>query len=92
MRFNATLETPPTPISTTGPSHPETLAKDAAARDRIIANLGEDCICFEMEAAGLMNHFPCLAIRGICDYADFYKNDRWQRYASATAQRMLGSS
>ncbi|CVL03350.1 uncharacterized protein FMAN_15242 [Fusarium mangiferae] len=62
-----------------------TLVKDAAARDRIVADVGEDCICFEMEAAGLMNHFPCLVIRGICDYADYHKNDRWQRYASATA-------
>ncbi|KAH0595471.1 hypothetical protein MHUMG1_06646 [Metarhizium humberi] len=62
-----------------------TLVKDAAARDRIVADIGEDCICFEMEAAGLMNHFPCLVIRGICDYADSHKNDRWQRYASATA-------
>ncbi|KAF1812073.1 purine and uridine phosphorylase, partial [Eremomyces bilateralis CBS 781.70] len=62
-----------------------TLVKDAAARDRIVADVGEDCICFEMEAAGLMNLFPCLVIRGICDYADSHKNDRWQRYASATA-------
>ncbi|OWT43384.1 Ankyrin repeat protein [Pochonia chlamydosporia 170] len=62
-----------------------TLVKDAAARDRIVTDVGEDCICFEMEAAGLMNHFPCLMIRGICDYADSHKNDRWQRYASATA-------
>ncbi|UPK91519.1 hypothetical protein LCI18_002454 [Fusarium solani-melongenae] len=62
-----------------------TLVKDAAARDRIVADVGEDCICFEMEAAGLINHFPCLVIRGICDYADSHKNDRWQRYASATA-------
>ncbi|KAJ5835750.1 NACHT nucleoside triphosphatase [Penicillium robsamsonii] len=62
-----------------------TLVKDAATRDRISADIGEDCICFEMEAAGLMNHFPCLVIRGICDYADSHKNDRWQRYASATA-------
>lgn len=62
-----------------------TLFKDAAERDRIVADVGEDCICFEMEAAGLMNHFPCLVIRGICDYADSHKNDRWQRYASATA-------
>ncbi|KGO60646.1 NACHT nucleoside triphosphatase [Penicillium expansum] len=62
-----------------------TLVKDAAARDRIVADIGEDCICFEMEAAGLMNHFPCLVIRGICDYADAHKNDQWQRYASATA-------
>jgi nucleoside phosphorylase len=62
-----------------------TLVKDAATRDRIAADLGNDCICFEMEAAGLMNHFPCLVIRGICDYADSHKDDRWQRYASATA-------
>ncbi|KAK2593842.1 hypothetical protein QQS21_008457 [Conoideocrella luteorostrata] len=62
-----------------------TLVKDAASRDRIVADIGEDCICFDTEAAGLMNHFPCLIIRGICDYADSHMNDRWQRYASATA-------
>ncbi|OWT43619.1 G-protein beta wd-40 repeats containing [Pochonia chlamydosporia 170] len=59
--------------------------KDAATRDQIAGVVGEDCICFEMEAAGLMNHFPCLVIRGICDYADSHKNGLWQRYASATA-------
>jgi nucleoside phosphorylase len=40
---------------------------------------------FEMEAAGLMNNFPCFIIRGICDYADSYKNKRWQEYITATA-------
>lgn len=55
--------------------------KSPAIRDR----LGSGCICFEMEAAGLMNDFPCLVIRGICDYADSHKNDAWQRYAAATA-------
>ncbi|KAF9638039.1 hypothetical protein BFW01_g8936 [Lasiodiplodia theobromae] len=54
-------------------------------RDMILQRLSEDCLCFEMEAAGLMNHFPCLVIRGICDYADTHKNDRWQNYAAATA-------
>jgi nucleoside phosphorylase len=38
-----------------------------------------------MEAAGLMDRFPCLVIRGICDYADSHKNKRWQAYAAATA-------
>ena len=38
-----------------------------------------------MEAAGLMNNFPCLVVRCICDYADSHKSDRWQRYAAATA-------
>jgi nucleoside phosphorylase len=38
-----------------------------------------------MEAAGLMDDFPCLVIRGICDYADSHKKKRWQPYAAATA-------
>jgi hypothetical protein len=38
-----------------------------------------------MEAAGLMNDFPCLVIRGICDYSDTHKHKLWQRYAAATA-------
>jgi hypothetical protein len=38
-----------------------------------------------MEAAGLMNSFPCLVIRGICDYADSHKNKDWQGYAAAVA-------
>jgi nucleoside phosphorylase len=42
-------------------------------------------LCFEMEAAGLMDDFPCLVIRGICDYADSHKNKQWQGYAAATA-------
>jgi nucleoside phosphorylase len=32
-----------------------------------------------------MNNFPCLVIRGICDYSDSHKNDQWQKYAAATA-------
>jgi len=62
-----------------------TLVKNAATRDKIVEEMEEECICLEMEAAGLMNNFPCLVIRGICDYADSHKNDRWQRYAAATA-------
>ena len=42
-------------------------------------------LCFEMEAAGLMDSFPCLVIRGICDYADSHKNTRSQPYAAGTA-------
>lgn len=59
--------------------------KDGVSRDEILQRLEERCICFDMEAAGLMNNFPCLVIRGICDYADAHKNDRWQNYAAATA-------
>jgi hypothetical protein len=58
--------------------------KDGITRDRISAELG-GVLCFEMEAAGLMNSFPCLVIRGICDYADSHKNKWWQPYAAASA-------
>ena len=58
--------------------------RDAAERDRVSAELG-GVLCFEMEAAGLTNNFPCLVIRGICDYADSHKNKKWQAYAAGTA-------
>jgi len=58
--------------------------KDGVRRDKISKDLG-GVLCFEMEAAGLMNRFPCLVIRGICDYADSHKNKQWQGYAAATA-------
>ncbi|CVK98682.1 uncharacterized protein FMAN_08502 [Fusarium mangiferae] len=59
------------------------LMKDALLRDKLAAKHG--ILCFEMEAAGLMNHFPCVVIRGICDYADSHKNDQWQEYAAMVA-------
>ncbi|KAG4261794.1 hypothetical protein FPRO03_11262 [Fusarium proliferatum] len=58
------------------------LIKDGKTRKRLSQAYG--ALCFEMEAAGLHN-FPCLVIRGICDYADSHKNDVWQEYAAATA-------
>ncbi|KAI1076795.1 hypothetical protein F5B20DRAFT_572639 [Whalleya microplaca] len=59
------------------------LMKDALARDRLAAEKG--ILCFEMEAAGLMNNFPCLVIRGICHYSDTHKSDEWQGYAAMSA-------
>jgi nucleoside phosphorylase len=58
--------------------------KDGAERNRVSEKLG-GVLCFEMEAAGLMNTFPCLVIRGICDYADSHKNKRWHAYAAGMA-------
>lgn len=57
--------------------------KHGRTRNNIVKQL--DVLCFEMEAAGLMDNFPCLVIRGICDYADSHKNKHWQGYAAATA-------
>lgn len=59
------------------------LMKDASVRDILVTEM--DVLCFEMEAAGLMNHFPCLVIRGICDYSDSHKNKEWQGYAAMAA-------
>jgi nucleoside phosphorylase len=59
------------------------LMKNALVRDRLAAE--NEVLCFEMEAAGLMNHFPCLVIRGICDYSDSHKNKEWQGYAAMAA-------
>ncbi|KAH8711820.1 hypothetical protein GQ44DRAFT_763039 [Phaeosphaeriaceae sp. PMI808] len=58
--------------------------KDGTTRDERSEELG-GVLCFEMEAAGLMNDFPCLVVRGICDYADSHKNKTWQPHAAATA-------
>lgn len=56
--------------------------KDAFTRDKAAI---QGVLCFEMEAAGLMNHFPCLIIRGICDYSDSHKSKQWQGYAAMVA-------
>jgi nucleoside phosphorylase len=59
------------------------VVKDSHFRNRLRRDLGACCV--DMEAAGLMNNFPCLVVRGICDYADSHKNKDWQGYAAAVA-------
>ncbi|RPA82372.1 hypothetical protein BJ508DRAFT_361306 [Ascobolus immersus RN42] len=57
--------------------------KDAKTRERLRTDL--NAICVEMEACGAMQEFPCLVIRGICDYSDSHKNKIWQPYAALMA-------
>jgi nucleoside phosphorylase len=57
--------------------------KDGRTREILRRKL--NILCFEMEAAGVMNNFACLVIRGVSDYADSHKNDQWQPYAAFTA-------
>jgi nucleoside phosphorylase len=59
------------------------VVKNAVERDFLRVDCG--ALCVEMEAAGLMNRFPCLIVRGIWDYADSHKNDIWHKYAATTA-------
>jgi ankyrin repeat protein/nucleoside phosphorylase len=58
--------------------------RSAIKRNKMGRDIG-DILCFEMEAAGIMTEFPCIVIRGISDYADSHKNDKWQHYAAAAA-------
>jgi nucleoside phosphorylase len=57
--------------------------KHGRTRDQLRSDTG--ALCVEMEAAGLMQDFPCIVIRGICDYADSHKNKEWQGYAAIAA-------
>jgi nucleoside phosphorylase len=59
------------------------IIKNSETRDKLRKDLG--ILCVEMEAAGLIDEFSCLVIRGICDYADSHKNKIWQPYAAASA-------
>ncbi|KAH0563399.1 hypothetical protein GP486_002033 [Trichoglossum hirsutum] len=59
--------------------------KDAIFRDTLNKDLGGHVLCVEMEAAGLVDNFPCIVIRGICDYSDSHKNKDWQEHAAAVA-------
>ncbi|GJP89527.1 hypothetical protein CBS115989_5447 [Aspergillus niger] len=58
--------------------------KHGLTRDRI-AQTTQGILCFEMEAAGIMDYLPCLVIRGICDYSDSHKKKEWQGFAALTA-------
>ncbi|KAL4940359.1 hypothetical protein BDV06DRAFT_22677 [Aspergillus oleicola] len=59
------------------------VVRDSKFRDHWGAQ--SNILCFEMEAAGIMNTIPSLVIRGICDYADSHKNKDFQHYAAAAA-------
>ncbi|KAF4447039.1 hypothetical protein FALBO_16995, partial [Fusarium albosuccineum] len=61
----------------------DSVMKSGEDRDRIAA--AESIIAFEMEGAGVWDIFPCVVIKGACDYADSHKSKVWQRYAAATA-------
>jgi nucleoside phosphorylase len=57
--------------------------KSGEDRDEIAAR--EKVTGFEMKGAGVWDEFPCVVIKGVCDYADSHKNKKWQGYASAAA-------
>lgn len=62
------------------------VVKDSQLRDKLGRELGVYCV--GMEAAGLMNDYPCLVVCGICNYADSHKNKEFQGYAAELQQHM----
>ena len=58
--------------------------KDPQRRGKI-SQVYHNVLCFEMEAAGIMDNKRCLIIRGIANYADSHKNGSWRNYAAGTA-------
>lgn len=57
--------------------------KSGKTREQLQKDTG--ALCVEMGATGLMFDFPCIVIRGICDYADSHMNKQWQGYAALAA-------
>ncbi|KAK4072716.1 uncharacterized protein Triagg1_5761 [Trichoderma aggressivum f. europaeum] len=57
--------------------------KDTILQDMIIRE--EDVLFSDMVAAGSMDYFPCLAIRGICGCSDSDKNEEWRDYTAMAA-------
>ncbi|KAK3323322.1 hypothetical protein B0T19DRAFT_442821 [Cercophora scortea] len=55
-------------------------------RDQLARQTWRDVLCFETAAFGLMHAFPCLVLRGVCDYADSHSTNKlWNEYAAAAA-------
>ena len=61
----------------------DVVLRDAELRDELQKDM--DLLCVETEAAGLVDEFPCLIVRGSCDYADSHENKDWQPYAAIVA-------
>lgn len=58
--------------------------RDANIREKF-KEFNRNILCVETKAEGLTDDFPCVVIRGICDYADSHKTERWEKYAASTA-------
>jgi nucleoside phosphorylase len=61
----------------------DTVMKSGEDRDEIAR--AEKVVGFEMEGVGVWDVFPCVVIKGVCDYADSHKDKVWQEYAAASA-------
>lgn len=61
----------------------DTVMRSGLDRDNLAKE--ENIIAFEMEAAGLWEEVPTLVVKGVFDYGDSHKNEKWHHFSSATA-------
>ncbi|KAG5658065.1 hypothetical protein KAF25_007016 [Fusarium avenaceum] len=61
----------------------DTVLRSAKERERLAKIY--DLVAFEMEGAGAWDQLPSIVVKGVCDYADHFKNKEWQNFAAATA-------
>jgi nucleoside phosphorylase len=61
----------------------DTVMNSGAHRDEISRE--ENVIAFETEGAGAWEEMPCIIVKGVCNYADCHKSDKWLRFATATS-------
>lgn len=65
----------------------DTVLKSGIARDRLARE--HDILAFETEGSGIWDEFPCIIVKGVCDYADSHNNKTWQNFAAATAASVV---
>lgn len=82
-RLNSTQESPQPAVHFGLIASGDSVMKSGEDRDAIAR--AEGVIAFEMEGTGVWDSFPCVVIKGACDYSDSHKSKVWQRYAADTA-------
>ncbi|KAL7937006.1 nucleoside phosphorylase domain-containing protein [Trichoderma chlorosporum] len=61
----------------------DTVMKSGVHRDKLSKE--EKVVAFETEGAGAWEEMPCFIVKGVCNYADCHKNDKWLQFAAATS-------
>ncbi|EHK44799.1 hypothetical protein TRIATDRAFT_199130, partial [Trichoderma atroviride IMI 206040] len=68
----------------------DTVLKSGTDRDRLARE--HDILAFETEGSGIWDEFPCIIVKGVCDYVDSHNNNKhedWQNFAAATAASVV---
>jgi hypothetical protein len=59
------------------------MLKSGIDRDRLARE--HEILALETEGSGVWDEFPCIIVKGVCDYADSHNNKGWRNFTAATA-------